>query len=104
MTAWECSIDGCGETYDRVEDAIVHQTNDHQRAECKICGSVIPDGYFAIKHAFEEHSRAEYVRTYGASATDIRDREQIKEEIEVVVDLQEVVNQLNDTTGGSLLG
>lgn len=104
MSAWECAIEDCEETFEDVEDAIVHQVTDHQRTECQICGSVVPDGYFAIRHAFEEHSRADYVRSYGANSDDVRYRERIKESIESAVDLQEVVNRLDEVSGGSLMG
>lgn len=104
MSAWECAIDDCGATFEGVEDAIVHQVTDHQRTECKVCGSVVPDGYFAIRHTFEEHSRADYVRAYGANASDVRQRERIKDAIETDVDLQAVVDRLDEVSGGSLTG
>jgi hypothetical protein len=94
---WACGIDGCGDTYDAVENAVIHQTNEHQRRECKVCGVVVPDGYLAIRHAFNEHTRAEYVRAYGADSEEVRQREDIKDEIEREADLQEVVDRLNDT-------
>lgn len=101
MTDWECGIDGCGETFEEVEKAIVHQTTDHKRRECKVCGSVVPDGYFAIRHAFDEHSRAEYVRSYGASASEVRRRERVRDSIEEEADLQHVVNKIDEVQGGS---
>jgi len=55
MPRWTCGIDGCDAAFDDVESAIVHQTNGHQRHECKVCGTIVPDGYFAIRHAFDEH-------------------------------------------------
>ena len=104
MPTWECSIEGCGATFDDVEAAIVHQTDTHERTECKVCGAVVPDGYFAIRHAFDEHSRAEYVRAYGASATDVRTREELKDEIEAAADLQAIAERLEgaspETFGG----
>ena len=69
----------------------------NDRIECEVCGTVVPDGYFAIKHAFEEHSRAEYVRAYEASAAEVRRREEIKEEIEDAADIREVVDRLDGT-------
>jgi len=57
MPRWTCGIDGCDAAFDDVESAIVHQTNGHQRHECKVCGTIVPDGYFAIRHAFDEHTR-----------------------------------------------
>jgi hypothetical protein len=93
--AWECGIDDCGDVFDSAEEAIVHQTNDHERRECEVCGTVVPDGYLAIRHAFSEHTRAEYVRAYGASAQEVRDREEIRDEIEAEADLNAVVERLN---------
>jgi len=95
MTRWTCGIEGDEATFDRVEDLMVHQAADHDRIECEVCGTVVPDGYFAIKHAFEEHSRAEYVRAYEASAAEVRRREKIKEEIEDTADIREVVDRLD---------
>jgi hypothetical protein len=92
---WECGIDGCGATYDVVEDLIVHQSSEHERRECEVCGVIVPDGYLAIRHAFNDHSRAEYVRAYSASAEDVREREEIKDLVEEVADLQSVVERLN---------
>ena len=94
MARWECAIEGDEEVFDRVEDLIVHQATAHDRIECKVCGAVVPDGYFAIRHAFDEHSRAEYVRAYDASAADVRRREKIKEEIEEAADIREVVDRI----------
>ena len=56
MPRWTCGIDGCDAGFDDVESAIVHQTNGHQRHECKVCGTIVPDGYFAIRHAFDAGS------------------------------------------------
>ena len=95
MKGWECGIDGCGETFRAPEDAILHQTNDHERHECEVCGTIVPDGYLAIRHAFEEHTRAEYVRAYDASAEEVREREDVKEEIEAVADLQAIAERLS---------
>jgi hypothetical protein len=95
MIGWECGIGGCGRAFETVEDAILHQTNDHERHECKVCGTIVPDGYLAIRHAFEEHTRAEYVRAYGASSEEVREREEIKGEIEEVADLQSIAEKLS---------
>ena len=94
MPRWECAIDADGEVFDRVEDLIVHQSTEHERIECKVCGAVVPDGYFAIRHAFDEHSRAEYVRAYDADASEVRRRENVKESIEEVADIREVIDRL----------
>jgi hypothetical protein len=97
MARWECAIEGDDVTFDSVEDLIVHQATEHDRIECKVCGAVVPDGYFAIRHAFDEHSRAEYVRAYDASAADVRRRENIKEDIEDAADIREVVDRVEGT-------
>lgn len=92
--AWECGIEGCGETFEEVESTVVHQATEHTRQECKVCGTVVPDGYLAIRHVFTEHSRAEYVRAYGADSEDVRTREELLAEIEDVADMQAIVQQL----------
>jgi hypothetical protein len=94
MSRWECAIEGDDEQFDRVEDLIVHQSEAHERITCKVCGTVVPDGYFAIKHAFDEHSRAEYVRAYDAAAAEVRRRENIKESVESAADMSEVIDRL----------
>lgn len=95
MAPWRCAIGGCDAVFEDVESAVVHQTTEHERRECRVCGTVVPDGYFAIRHAFEEHTRAEYVRSYGATADDVREREEIKEEIERDLDLDAVLERLD---------
>ncbi|MFB6234393.1 MAG: hypothetical protein ABEH81_14810 [Halopenitus sp.] len=96
MSRWTCGIDGCEASFDDVESTIIHQTTDHQRHECKVCGTIVPDGYFAIRHAFDEHTRAEYVRAYDADSSAVRVREEIKDDIEETADLQSVVSELNN--------
>lgn len=95
MAPWQCGIDGCDARFETVEDAIVHQTNEHERHECHVCGTIVPSGYFAIRHAFDEHTRAEYVRAYDADSDDVRRRERIKRDVEREADLQAVVERLN---------
>jgi hypothetical protein len=99
MAPWECAIDGDDTQFDRVEDLIVHQSTVHERIECEVCGAVLPDGYFAIRHAFDEHSRAEYVRAYDATAGDVRRREQVKEAVEDEADIREVIDRLEGSDG-----
>lgn len=99
MPRWECAIDGDGEVFDRLEDLIVHQSTHHDRIECGVCGTVLPDGFFAIRHAFDEHSRAEYVRAYDADASDVRRRESAKETIEATADIREVIDRLENGDG-----
>ncbi|MEY7850847.1 hypothetical protein AB7C87_16790 [Natrarchaeobius sp. A-rgal3] len=92
--AWECGIDGCGAVFEDVESAVIHQATDHERPECKVCGTIVPDGYLALRHTFNEHSRAEYVRAYGADSEDVRKREELVEEIEDVADMELIANEL----------
>ena len=54
--------------------------------------------YFAIRHAFDDHSRAEYVRAYDADADAIRRRESVLEAIEAEADIDAVVARI-DATG-----
>jgi transcription initiation factor TFIIIB Brf1 subunit/transcription initiation factor TFIIB len=95
-----CAIEGDDMRFERVEDLILHQATEHDRIECRVCGTVLPDGYFAIRHAFEEHSRAEYVRAYDATSDEVRRREQIKETIEENADIKEVVDRLEGSGRG----
>lgn len=92
--SWACLIEDCATEFGSVEDLIVHQASEHERCECKVCGTVVPEGYLAIRHAFEEHTRAEYVRAYDASSDDIRKRENVKEHIEEQVDVDDLVARL----------
>jgi DNA repair exonuclease SbcCD ATPase subunit len=95
MARWKCGIDGCDARFEEVEGAIIHQTTEHERHECKVCGTIVPEGYFAIRHAFEEHTRAEYVRAYEADSSAVRLREQVKDDIEAEADIDRVIEQLN---------
>ena len=95
MSPWRCGIDDCGTQTETVEELIHHQTTEHQKHECQICGTIVPDGYFAIRHAFEEHTRAEYVRAYDADSAAVRRREKLKDQIEAEADLQSVVAKLD---------
>ena len=92
---WECAIGDCEYLTDDVDALLIHQADTHARHQCAICGTVITDGYFAIKHAFSEHSRADYLRRYEADTDDIRVRENILKEIEAVADVKAVVERLN---------
>lgn len=96
MSLWECGIEGCDARFESVEDAIIHQTTEHDRHECEVCGTVVPEGYFAIRHAFEEHTRAEFIRAYDGNSDAVREREQIKADIEEEADLESVIEQLRE--------
>lgn len=93
--SWECGIDGCGAAFDDIESVVIHQANGHEKTECQVCGAVVPDGFLAIYHAFSEHSRAEYVRAYGANADEIRERENLIEEVEETVDIDALRKNLD---------
>lgn len=99
MSPWACGIDGCEAAFDTPESAILHQTTEHDRTRCAVCDETVPEGYFAIRHAFEEHSRAEYVRAYGASAEEVRRRETIKDRVEAEADLGSIIKQLKQAAG-----
>lgn len=96
MSRWACAIKECGADFKSAEAAILHQSTEHARQECGVCGTVVPDGYFAIRHAFDEHTRAEFVRAYDADSDAVRRREQIKTAIEEVIDLETVIEQLRE--------
>jgi DNA repair exonuclease SbcCD ATPase subunit len=96
MALWKCGIAGCEAEFDGVEETIVHQTTEHERHECKVCGTLVPEGYFAIRHALDEHTRAEYVRAYDADSSAVRRREKIKADIEREADLERVVERLDE--------
>ena len=94
MSAWSCGILGCGERFDSVEDLIDHQVSDHGQCTCEVCGESHPEGFLAIRHAFSEHTRAEYVRAYDADSDDIRLRERVKELIEEQVDVESILDRI----------
>lgn len=91
---WECAIAGCDYSTEDVESLLVHQAEAHDRHQCAVCRTVLPDGYFAIRHAFSEHSRAEYLRNYDADTDDIRVREKVLEAVEAEADVEAVVQRL----------
>ncbi|WP_224269863.1 DUF7565 family protein [Haloprofundus salinisoli] len=95
MSLWTCGVAGCNARFEDAESAVVHQTNDHERTECKVCGAIVPEGYFAIRHAFDEHSRAEYIRAYNADSAAVRMREGIQAAIEEEADLQRIIEQVD---------
>jgi len=95
MAGWECGIAGCESAYADLTDLLAHQVSEHERHECRVCGTVVPDGFFAIQHCFDEHTRAEYVRTYDADSDDIRAREAVKEDVETEVDVAALRERLD---------
>ena len=97
MAQWACGIAGCGGTFEHPEALIRHQADGHPPCECAVCGETVPAGFLAIRHAFEAHTRAEFVRAYDADSTDIRQREEVLEDVEDAVDVTRLVTSL----GGS---
>jgi hypothetical protein len=102
MSAWECAIIDCGSTFDSVEALLAHQVTDHESHECEICGESVPEGYFAIKHGFENHSRAEYVRHYDGNADAIRERESALDLVAEALDVDVLEDLLSDETADAL--
>lgn len=94
MTPWSCEIEGCGGSFDDVEALLAHQVADHPAIECAVCGEQIPDGFYAIRHVFTEHTRAKYVRHYDGDADAIRYRETLIEDVEAIVDPEDVRERL----------
>lgn len=98
MSRWECAIVGCGSTFERVEALLAHQVADHDPHECEVCGESVPEGYFAIKHGLNEHTRAEYVRFYDGDAAAIRERERVIEAVADALDPDVLADLLGDDT------
>jgi hypothetical protein len=95
MSDWQCAIRGCGATFADAESAVVHQATAHAPHTCRICAAEVPEGYFAIRHALEEHSRTEYVRAYDASPDEIREREAVRSAVESTVDVAAVADRID---------
>ena len=95
MSDWACGILGCGARFEDVAELIGHQVTDHGQCTCAVCGETSPEGFLAIRHAFSEHTRAEYVRAYDANSDDIRLRERVLELDEEQVDVPSVLAQLD---------
>ncbi|MFB6124630.1 MAG: hypothetical protein ABEJ59_01560 [Halanaeroarchaeum sp.] len=87
MSSWACAISECEAAFDDLEALLAHQVSGHDPHECRVCGEVVPAGFFAIQHAFDEHSRADYVRHYDADSDAIRDREHLKAAVESAIDV-----------------
>ena len=91
--AWACGIDDCGAVFETVESTVAHQTRDHEPHECAVCGTTVPAGFLAIRHVFTEHSRAEYVRSYGANSEEVRSREELLDDIDEATDVERLVEE-----------
>ena len=102
MNGWECAIVDCGSTFGTVEALLAHQVTEHGTHECGICGEEVPEGYFAIKHGLNEHTRAEYVRTYDGDAAAIREREAILADVADALDADVLEDLLSDERADTL--
>jgi hypothetical protein len=99
VPGWQCRICDCGRTFGSLEAALAHQIEDHAPHECRVCGTVVPEGLLAIAHAFDEHTRADYVRHYDGDADAIRRREALLGEVRERADLDALRERLDaDTT------
>ena len=102
MPGWECAIVGCGSTFDSVEALLAHQVTDHETHDCEVCGDTVPEGYFAIKHGLEAHTRAEYVRFYDGDAAAIREREDVLAAVAEALDPGVLEDLLSDERADAL--
>jgi DNA repair exonuclease SbcCD ATPase subunit len=102
MTGWHCAIVGCGSTFETVEALLAHQVTKHDGHECEICGEELPEGYFAIKHGLDEHTRAEYVRAYDGDAAAIREREAVLSDVAEALDADVLEDLLSDERADAL--
>ncbi|MFB6071804.1 MAG: hypothetical protein ABEJ88_02450 [Halobacterium sp.] len=102
MPGWECAIVDCGSAFETVEALLVHQVADHDAHECEICGETVPEGYFAIRHGLEEHTRAEYVRFYDGDASAIRERERVLDDVADALDPDVLEDLLSDERADAL--
>ncbi|MEF8771329.1 DUF7565 family protein [Halodesulfurarchaeum sp.] len=89
MSRWLCAIEGCLADFEDVESVLAHQRDEHESHTCKVCNEPVPAGFFAIKHAFADHTRAEYVRHYEANSDAIRWRERITRSVESALDSED---------------
>jgi hypothetical protein len=98
MAGWRCAVEGCGAQFGSAGGLIQHQAEDHDATACEVCGQSVPAGFLAIKHAFETHTRAEYLRAYAATTDDIRARENVADRIEAAADISSVLDALGIET------
>ncbi|MCL9815324.1 DUF7565 family protein [Natronocalculus amylovorans] len=96
MSQWRCAIGDCNRMFDDGESLVLHQAREHERHQCQVCNTITYDGYIAIRHAFDEHTRAEYVRAYEADSKAVRERERVKEIVEKEVNLRAVFDTLEE--------
>lgn len=99
MPSWTCAIGGCAASFDDLEALIAHQVEGHDSHRCQVCEEIVPEGFFAIRHMVEDHSRAEYVRHYDADADDIRHRESLVDAISSTLDVDALHRRLESDGG-----
>ncbi|AKH97165.1 DUF7565 family protein [Halanaeroarchaeum sulfurireducens] len=95
MDSWTCAIGDCAASFDDLEALVAHQVTTHEPHRCRICDEIVPEGFFAIRHAVEEHSRAEYVRHYDADSDAIRLRESVVERVSDAIDVEALQRRLD---------
>jgi hypothetical protein len=95
MAPWTCDIDDCQQRFSDPTELVIHQSRGHPVHVCGICGKHTPDGYYALQHAIEDHSRTEYMRAYDASAAALRERMETLERLRQLVDFQVVRSALD---------
>ncbi|MGM0398379.1 MAG: DUF7565 family protein [Halobacteriota archaeon] len=101
MAPWTCAIGGCAASFDDIEALVAHQVTGHEPHRCRVCDEIVPEGFFAIRHVVEEHTRAEYVRFYDANSDDIRLRESLVEDVTAEIDVEALHRRLEaDGTDG----
>ena len=98
MAPWICNIDDCQQRFSDPTALVIHQAQGHPPHTCEICGKHTADGYYALQHAMEDHSRTEYMRAYRASATALRARVEMLEQLRDAVNFRAVRSAL-DTDG-----
>jgi hypothetical protein len=94
MPGWQCRISDCDRAFGELEAALAHQVGEHDPHECRVCGAVVPEGLLAIAHAFEEHTRADYVRHYEGNADNIRRREALLSAVREQADLDALAERV----------
>jgi hypothetical protein len=99
MSEWTCGIEGCGGQFESADQLVEHQSRDHDPTACEVCGESVPAGFFAIRHAFTEHTRADYLRAYDADSDDIRVREDVLDVVEERADLTGLIDSLGVDEG-----
>ena len=98
MAPWICGIGDCQQRFSDPTELVIHQAQGHPPHVCGICGKQTADGYYALQHAMEDHSRTEYMRAYRASAASLRLRVEMLEQLTDAVNFQAVRSAL-DTDG-----